>query len=809
MRLNTNFVPNKKRIRLILISLLSIGIIILVLSLLREPQTTPPSSAAELQLMEMLPDGTGQVTPLREDLSIFSPGKEDVSTGLDGMPVLRNVLVIGLKNPEDTQLPQEIAASYKAQIIANNNLIGQYSLRFPKQTNIARIKEDLSHHLELIYVMEDHFYSPTSAYPPNDPWNDGFLDGLHNPNSWDESDPSGRNWGQEAVRALSAWRFMEGKRKSPVIIGVIDGPAERNHPELSGLIRVPDVVFDGARENSTINDWFEIPKELTEEKKELTEEERKKRETLLNKWLELINHGTHVSGIIGACANNHQGIAGIVQDADILTIPRLPTTSQLITYMTLMLDKQKPTVFNFSFGRNFNDRFEDGKRIPGPKPCISEDERNACIAALLRFLENGYDFLVVQSAGNGKKHYNDKEEYWYEALDPLYNGFFASIRNEDIIALFKAHNYQGTITVQDIAGRILIVANAKRNPDGNYQLDATSGCGETVDMAAPGTDIYSCIRNGKYNYMSGTSMAAPFVTGIAVNAWSLAPNLNGAQIGKIMQDASITQVHDNPDNNHSTTMSTVLIDAMRAVEMAYKSSGTQNQVSSGISTLGDQDLGGVESILSFVLSGLDLAYFRLENPDLYNVPPLPKKDQEAALKGIMYFDGPPEALHQYAKEECIRQLADFDTEFPYLQMDESERPENRPPPTPLTLVDRQIDYSDIVFYKVSLPAELLNQVLRTSFSFSLPGNLINPADNRYHYVMATGIGVPPSFEIIRTTRVIDTLTVDGRLIDEVIYRRSSPPSMPAPIPFRATFIKDEYSWANGWRLTWLTLNSQP
>ena len=45
---------------------------------------------------------------------------------------------------------------------------------------------------------------------------------------------------------------------------------------------------------------------------------------------------------------------------------------------------------------------------------------------------------------------------------------------------------------------------------------------ESVDIAAPGGDIYSTTMDGKYGYMSGTSMACPHVSGVAALAVGIA-----------------------------------------------------------------------------------------------------------------------------------------------------------------------------------------------------------------------------------------------------------------------------------------------
>ncbi|MBQ6946842.1 MAG: VCBS repeat-containing protein, partial [Clostridia bacterium] len=68
------------------------------------------------------------------------------------------------------------------------------------------------------------------------------------------------------------------------------------------------------------------------------------------------------------------------------------------------------------------------------------------------------------------------------------------------------------------------------NVDWNDQL-ANSHYGATsVDLAAPGKDIYSTLPNGLYGEDSGTSMAAPYVTGVAALIWSVNPNLTPAQV---------------------------------------------------------------------------------------------------------------------------------------------------------------------------------------------------------------------------------------------------------------------------------------
>jgi hypothetical protein len=59
--------------------------------------------------------------------------------------------------------------------------------------------------------------------------------------------------------------------------------------------------------------------------------------------------------------------------------------------------------------------------------------------------------------------------------------------------------------------------------DGNLSKTSNFGA-ETVDIAAPGTDIVSTIPGGGYRYLSGTSCAVPFVAAQAVFAYICAEN---------------------------------------------------------------------------------------------------------------------------------------------------------------------------------------------------------------------------------------------------------------------------------------------
>lgn len=76
--------------------------------------------------------------------------------------------------------------------------------------------------------------------------------------------------------------------------------------------------------------------------------------------------------------------------------------------------------------------------------------------------------------------------------------------------------------------------------DRNGSQSSFSNYGKnSVQIYAPGGDIYSTLPNNSYGYMSGTSMAAPHVTGAAALLLSYDQNLTGEQIKNIILDNAV------------------------------------------------------------------------------------------------------------------------------------------------------------------------------------------------------------------------------------------------------------------------------
>ena len=74
--------------------------------------------------------------------------------------------------------------------------------------------------------------------------------------------------------------------------------------------------------------------------------------------------------------------------------------------------------------------------------------------------------------------------------------------------------------------------------DSNDRRASFSNYGNTVDVSAPGAGILSTVRGGRYDLMSGTSMASPNVAGVAALVWAAHPNWTNAQVRAALENTA-------------------------------------------------------------------------------------------------------------------------------------------------------------------------------------------------------------------------------------------------------------------------------
>lgn len=279
------------------------------------------------------------------------------------------------------------------------------------------------------------------------------------------------------MNIVPAWKKYDAKSgKRQVIVALIDTGVDITHPELSGSIWTNTGEIPGDGIDNDGNGYIDDVYGWN----------------FYDNNAQVFtgaddNHGTHSAGTIAA-ARNGVGTVGICDPAyvKIMVIKTLGTSSGVGTVSNVVkairyAQANGASICNLSFG--------------------TMKYREELYQAIK---DSGMLFIVA--AGNG---------------DASGNGY--SIDEQPMYpASFELDN-------------IISVANLRF--DG--QLDRASNYGvRSVDLAAPGNYILSTITGNDYAYMSGTSMAAPMVTGTAAMLYSCDASLSLMDVrNRILQSA--------------------------------------------------------------------------------------------------------------------------------------------------------------------------------------------------------------------------------------------------------------------------------
>lgn len=178
------------------------------------------------------------------------------------------------------------------------------------------------------------------------------------------------------------------------------------------------------------------------------------------------------------------------------------------------------------------------------------DERDKDVANGIRYATDNGASIINLSAG---KYFSPNSDYVTEAIKYAESKgvlFVVSSGNEgvDIVTKrnFPPKYYMENGEMKYFSNMIVVGAstwmkkwNELKDPDNlidGYDLVASFSnySGKVVDLFAPGTDIYSTIPGGKYESMSGTSMASPEVTGCAAIIKGYFPDLDASGLKNIL-----------------------------------------------------------------------------------------------------------------------------------------------------------------------------------------------------------------------------------------------------------------------------------
>lgn len=204
------------------------------------------------------------------------------------------------------------------------------------------------------------------------------------------------------------------------------------------------------------------------------------------------NHGTHVAGIIGAVATAQSAVRGIAPMVSIMPIRAVPDgderDEEVARAIRYAVDNGAQ-VINMSFGKGYS---------PG-KPAVDSAVRYAGAKGV----------LMVHAAGNDGA-------------------------NNDEVPSFPSRRFAGGADAPmwlEIGASSWHVGAALPAEFSNYGV-------KTVDLFAPGVDINSTVPGGGVDENSGTSMAAPVVSGVAALLLSYFPSLTPQQVMGIITETA-------------------------------------------------------------------------------------------------------------------------------------------------------------------------------------------------------------------------------------------------------------------------------
>ncbi len=305
----------------------------------------------------------------------------------------------------------------------------------------------------------------------------------------------------QSMRLIAAYLNMEEEDLEPASLEQVNSPDERIKRAVS--------VIDYALENDLNMEYLEEAIEYFENQvKYYLNKEFNPRSIVGDDYDDLsdrvygnpdvagpdADHGTHVAGIIAANRDNKLGMKGVANDVKIMAIRAVPDGDEhdkdVANAIRYAVDNGAD-IINMSFGKSYSPQ----------KAYVDE--------AVLYAEEKGV--LLVHAAGNDSKNLDDANNFPTKDLDN---------RRKD------AKNW-------------LEIGASSWGDATNFVGEFSNYGKKSVDVFAPGVDIYSTMPGSEYEEQNGTSMAAPVTSGVAALLMSYYPELDAVQVKDvIMKSAS-------------------------------------------------------------------------------------------------------------------------------------------------------------------------------------------------------------------------------------------------------------------------------
>lgn len=252
-------------------------------------------------------------------------------------------------------------------------------------------------------------------------------------------------------------------------------------------------------------------------------------------------HGTHIAGIIAAQGNNSYGITGVAPNVSLMILkyydPKAPGANNL-----------KNTIECFKYATKLGANIIN---YSGGGTEFSQEEHDAVQAAAERGI------LFVAAAGNERSNSDEKDKHYYPADYGLTNIISVTAVNRESLSVL---------------------------PSSNYGV-------RTVDLAAPGENIYSTMPGGGFGYMTGTSQATAFVTGVAALIMSNKKDFDYTEVKKY-----ILRNGDEYPTLLSKTGTAKLLNSYKALASLDRNVSANGSVVANTSTMGTRSFASSQNL---------------------------------------------------------------------------------------------------------------------------------------------------------------------------------------------------------------------
>jgi cell wall-associated protease len=318
--------------------------------------------------------------------------------------------------------------------------------------------------------------------------------------------------------------------KKPLTLALVDTLKAPNLQTLVKVKNVANILRQGMNENDLNEEHKKVVTYLSELKKAINgyDLEMSFRQNLGDNLYDISDkyygnnnvlgtadaakHGTHVAGIVAANRTNAIGAVGVANNVKIMTVRIVPDGDEHDKDVALGIKyavDNGAKIINTSFGKRFSPN----------KDWVFDAIQYAAAK----------DVLIVNAAGNDGKNIDKRASYPTDTKD----------------------------MISEYADNVITIGASSLSYDKDLPASFSNYGKMNVDIFAPGVDIYATTPNDSYEFLSGTSMAAPSTAGVAALIRGYYPNLSAKEVKEIIMNSGVkvnfqvikpgSQTEENPE----------------------------------------------------------------------------------------------------------------------------------------------------------------------------------------------------------------------------------------------------------------------